>query len=273
MSATEQLRLLHGEDADALISRAKMEHRPIRTFCLFSGGNDSTVLAHRCREHYDELVHIDTGTAVPGVRGFVEEFASWVGRPLRVMESGDEFRRMVLGPLGFPGPAQHNRCYQRLKARQIERLLRETKDGHPRSARVLHLTGLRRAESQRRSGRPAVDRKGSSVFVSPLIDWTAGDMARYRRDHGLPQSDVAAILHRSGECNCGSFAAPGEREELQFWFPEWFEETIASLEREAEARGIPECRWGNRPGRVVGDAGELCSDCQLRIFGVDEEKE
>jgi 3'-phosphoadenosine 5'-phosphosulfate sulfotransferase (PAPS reductase)/FAD synthetase len=273
-----QLALLPGIEPDTMIAEAKQTHRPVATFCLFSGGNDSTVLAHRCRDHYDELVHIDTGTAVPGVRDFVETFADWIGKPLRIMESGDEFRRMVLGvgeerrgpdwrPLGFPGPAQHGRCYNRLKERQIERLLREAKAGHPRYARVLHLTGLRRAESARRAQRMPITRKGSSVFANPLIDWTTEQMRAYRLDHHIPESDVAALIHRSGECNCGSFAAPGEREELQALWPDWFEATIASLEREAEAAGIRHCRWGARPEKKMagGDAGPLCSDCQLRL--------
>jgi hypothetical protein len=44
------LRPLKQEDPDELIALARAEHEPVATWCLFSGGNDSTVLAHR-REH------------------------------------------------------------------------------------------------------------------------------------------------------------------------------------------------------------------------------
>lgn len=44
---TDQIRLLPGEDPDDLVTKAKAEHNPIRTFCLFSGGGDSLVTAHR----------------------------------------------------------------------------------------------------------------------------------------------------------------------------------------------------------------------------------
>ena len=37
----EQIRLIPGEDPDDLVERAKEEHAPLRTFCLFSGGGDS----------------------------------------------------------------------------------------------------------------------------------------------------------------------------------------------------------------------------------------
>lgn len=263
---SEQLGLLPGRKPEQVIRNAEREHGPfVARVCLFSGGNDSTVVAHRCRDHYDTLAFIDTGTAVPGVREFVEQFAASLGKPLRFYESGGEYRRMVLEH-GFPGPAQHGRAYIRLKERQLEALKRDLKKGHPRSARVLYLTGVRRDESKRRSRRSEITRTGATVFCNPLIDWTNSQMHRYRAEHELPQSDVAALIHRSGECNCGAFAAPGEREMMQSLWPDWFEKTIASLEREAKAQGIAACEWGKAPpAQLPDEVGPLCSDCQLRL--------
>lgn len=272
----KQLRLIDGVHPDRLIEQVKADERPVASVCLFSGGNDSTVLAHRCQEHYDALAFIDTGTALPGVREFVENFAAWLGKPLHVLESGDTYRRMVLGigevkhgenwkPLGFPGPAQHNRAYNQLKERRLRELRAMLQNGHKRGSRVLMLTGIRRGESLRRSKRREMTFHGSIVFCNPLIDWRDEEMREYREEHRLPQSDVAALIHRSGECNCGSFAAPGEREMLASLWPEWFERTIVSLEREAAEAGIPACNWGQRPGEIE-DAGPLCSDCQLRLL-------
>lgn len=277
-----QLRLLSGEHPDLLIKGVKDEHAPVASVCLFSGGHDSTVLAHRCREHYDRLAFIDTGTAVPGVRDFVEHFALWIDKPITILESGDAYRSMVLGlhkknpppgwrPYGFPGPAGHNRAYNQIKERQLRKLRASLQEGHRRGAGILMLSGIRRGESARRRSRPAVSRHGSIVFCNPLIDWTDHEMRAYRLGHQVPESDVAALLHRSGECNCGSFAAPGEREQLASLWPEWFEATIASLEREAAACGIRSCRWGERTSvesEVIDDAGPLCSDCQLRMIEV-----
>lgn len=278
----EQVRLIPGEDPDDVVGRAKAEHQPIRTYCLFSGGGDSMVTAHRCRDHYDELVFIDTGTAVPGVIEFVHEAAAWLGKPVRIMEQDfDAFRLLVLGgvdwkgdtweALGFPGPAQHGRAYNRLKERQIERLLREAKVGHPRSARVLSLTGVRRAESRRRAKREPINRKRAMVFANPLIDWTGADMRRYRAEYDLPVSDVSALLHRSGECNCGAFAVAGEeRAMMRDLWPDWWRERIEALEAEAEAAGVRWCRWGgydvdgNRAGTVTEAPGPLCESCVVR---------
>jgi 3'-phosphoadenosine 5'-phosphosulfate sulfotransferase (PAPS reductase)/FAD synthetase len=282
---------------------------------LFSGGNDSTVLAHRCREHYDGLAWIDTGTAVPGVSEFVREYSAWIGKPLRVLHAGDAFRRMVIGdlvwwtrfiashdrepglsidefmdrdrqsygrvsggglgqaPRGFPGPAAHGTAYWRLKGRAIEGLLRESKQDHPRSARVLFLSGVRRAESRRRSRRQGIERAPGKamVFVNPLIDWTGKQMRNYRQAHHIPESPAAALLHRSGECNCGAFAkADEERAMLKALYPDFFA-GVEKLEAEAQAAGIRWCRWGgydlegNRAGEVSRERpGLLCESCEAR---------
>jgi 3'-phosphoadenosine 5'-phosphosulfate sulfotransferase (PAPS reductase)/FAD synthetase len=300
---------------DEVIVRARSEHQPVAVWCLFSGGNDSTVLAHRCREHYQGLAWIDTGTAVPGVAKFVHEYAEWVGKPLRVLEAGDAFRVMVLGdlvwwarfitahaadprlsieafiarderlygrasggelgqvPHGFPGPGAHGRAYNRLKERRIMTLLRESKQGHPRSARVLFLSGIRRAESRRRAKREPINRlaRTSAVFANPLIDWSGEEMRRYRAEHRVPESPAAALLHRSGECNCGAFAkAQEERAMLKALYPEFFAE-IEALEAQAQAAGVRWCRWGgydvhgNRAGETSRERpGLLCESCESR---------
>ncbi len=264
-----QLSIIPPLDPDRLVAEAKTAHNPVGTVCLFSGGNDSAVLAHRCRHLYERLVFIDTGTAIPGVREFVESFAVWLEVALEVYESGTAFRRMVLGrngkpPLGMPGPGQHNRTYNQLKERQLEALCRDVKCG-VRGGKVLMLTGIRRDESQRRRFRAPHTTKGAMAFCNPLIDWTGDDVRAYRAEYRLPQSDVAALIHRSGECNCGAYAAPGEREMLRALWPDWFERSIGALERECEARGIPSCRWGEGFGVAPDDVGALCSDCQLRL--------
>lgn len=152
-------------------------------------------------------------------------------------------------------------------------LLRESKVGYSRRARVLFLSGIRRSESRRRAEREPIDRlKGSSaVFVNPLINWTDLDMLRYRRTHELPESDAAALMHRSGECNCGAFAsASQERAMLRQLYPEFFAE-IEALEAEAEAAGLRWCRWGgyDRDGlratdRATQAPGLLCESCDSR---------
>lgn len=310
----DQLRLIEGENPDALVAKAKRRWEPIATFCLFSGGDDSGVLAHRCRRHYDALFFIDTGIAIPGVLEFVRDYARWLGKPLITKSSAGAYRRLVIGderwwhryrredrglsleqfkardkrlhgqyegtvrpggyqlgyyPWGFPGVGGHGKAYSQLKERRIEELIAEAKVGRPRSANVLLLSGVRRAESRTRSKYLPLSERGAGKYVNPLIDWTAAEMGRYRSEHEIPRSDVAALLHRSGECNC---AARGswweERGLLKSFWPRWFEETIESLEAEAEALGVRWCRWGgfDLEGNRAGAEGEeepgpLCARC------------
>jgi len=271
--AVEQISFLPKRIPDEVIYEAREGQNVIAAYCLFSGGNDSTVVAHRCKDDYEALIHIDTGTALPGVRDFCQEFAEWLGKPLSILTTPPSVYRDLIFKLdGFPGPAQHNRCYNRLKERQVENLVRYAKLGQDdRHARVLLITGLRRAESARRAGRKEITRNGAQLWCNPLIDWTARDMWDYRDLHmqGAPMSEVAALTHRSGECNCAAYSTPGEREELQALFPEWFASFIAPLEAEAAAAGLTFPKWGYVEGRdeIAASARDelMCSDCQLRI--------
>lgn len=261
---------------ESLIEEAIRRYQPVASFCLFSGGDDSKVLAHRCRDFYDELVFIDTGTAVdesehggPSVRKFVQEFAAWIDKPLRIYDAGDAYEKLVLEHGGFPGPAGHGRAYTRLKERQIEALVRDSKQGEHRRSKVMLLTGKRAAESKRRTKTTlGIDPRGGQLYVNPLVDWTRNDMLQYRLANPMPESDVALLLHRSGECNCGAFAEPGEAEMLASLFPcTW--RRIAALEDRARAAGVPACEWGKRPPEEPVDAGPLCSSCEFR-FDLDD---
>lgn len=168
----KQLQMVDEITPEDWIARAKDQWSPVKTFCLFSGGGDSSVVAHRLRDHYEALVFIDTGTAAKGVREHVEFFADWIGKPLIVEEAGSAYRDMVLGgrilsrgenegkpepAMGFPGKGQHGKAYTRLKERQIEKVLAKAKEGHPRTASILFLSGVRRDESAPSHEPDAVD--------------------------------------------------------------------------------------------------------------------
>jgi 3'-phosphoadenosine 5'-phosphosulfate sulfotransferase (PAPS reductase)/FAD synthetase len=246
------------------------------TVVLFSGGNDSTVLAHLFRHDAEYAAHANTTIGIEATRQFVRNTCEEWGLALLERTAPrvqDQYRAQVLRD-GFPGPAWHARMFVRLKERALEQVRRELV-GNPRRERVVFLAGRRRTESRRRANVPLSERRGSTVWVSPLINWTKLDLTTYRLMCGdVPINEVADLIHMSGECLCGSFAAPGEREEISYWFPEVFD-VIADLERLIADRGdIPAHRkrwgWGADPALKALDgkpstSGALCSSCDDRF--------
>jgi 3'-phosphoadenosine 5'-phosphosulfate sulfotransferase (PAPS reductase)/FAD synthetase len=248
---------------------------------LFSGGNDSTVLCHLMLSRMTHLAHANTTIGIEQTRQFVRDTAAEWGVPLLEFKPPNEkdwFRPLVLEQ-GFPGPGHHFKMFQRLKERGL-RQVRRTLVTNSRQQRVVFLAGRRRTESKRRMNVVEMERVGSVVYVSPLVNWTKMDMNTYRLMQGnVPTNAVSDILHMSGECLCGSFAHSGELNEIAEWFPDVAEE-IRSLEREiADREDIAERRkiwgWGadnpeKRPSKSP-KVGVLCSSCDARWADQHEE--
>lgn len=259
------------KQAHASLSRAviatRREHRAVAGIViLFSGGNDSTTLAHIFRDRATHVGMANTGIGIEDTRDYVRKTAANWGLPVieKHPEPGYGYRDLILGrcraktgpnagtilwPGGFPGPAAHGMMYQRLKERAFEQIRNELV-GDPRQRRVIFLAGRRAFESNRRKQlafRSPIQRKGSTVWVAPLINWTRWDLNTYRdmyRD--VPRNPVSDLIHMSGECLCGAFAHENELDEIGDWFPD-MKAHIQQLEREVIASGVAppnQCRWG-----------------------------
>lgn len=263
---------------DEAVASVAAEGKELRaTVLLFSGGNDSTVLAHLFRDRASHAAHANTGVGIEETRRYVRDTCAAWGLPLLERKAhrpeSNSYRAMVL-ERGFPGPAHHFKMYTRLKERALEGVRNELVD-RPRRQRVIFLAGRRRSESQRRAEVPTRQRKGSIIWCSPLVSWTKEDMNAYRITRGdVPVNRVSDLIHMSGECLCGSFAKPNEREEITYWFPDAFDE-IAELEALlADRTDIPEHakRWGwggdyrtLRKAQANYRAGRLCSSCEAPV--------
>jgi 3'-phosphoadenosine 5'-phosphosulfate sulfotransferase (PAPS reductase)/FAD synthetase len=247
---------------------------------LFSGGNDSTVLAHLMRERATHFGHCNTTIGIEQTRQFVRDTAALWGVELieETATGGDTYEALVLDQ-GFPGPGHHEKMFQRLKDHQLRKIRAQLVD-HGRRQRVIFVAGRRKHESARRTSRwkkgelVEHEREGSVVYASPLMHWTDGDMKAYReRFPEIPRNEVSDMIHMSGECLCGAFAGKGELEEIGFFFPE-VASYIRSLELRVRAAGHiePKCIWGwgaDHKLKKRPKSGRLCDSCDLRLFGDD----
>jgi 3'-phosphoadenosine 5'-phosphosulfate sulfotransferase (PAPS reductase)/FAD synthetase len=256
------------------------EWKPIRVFALFSGGGDSMVAAHVVSRdaRFSGCVFIDTGTSLPGVIEHAQEVCRDYGWPLHIIQSPQTYEDMIR-EYGLPGPGQHPTAYVRLKEKALDAFVRancprcKAGERHSKHGQILWVSGARQDESVRRMGNATdfVVRDGSQVWVNPILDWSESDCVRYRALYGLEKSDVAALVHRSGECNCGTYAQPGEREMLCALFPE-FAEKVAGWESLAVEHGHGHAAvWGKRPTKHSGQLTLTprhqiaCSDCAGRV--------
>lgn len=266
-----------------MLTAAIAEHHPSHVYALFSGGGDSIVATHIASQHprFDGCLFVDTGTALPGVREHVEAVCDAFGWPLVVRQPPEPYEQ-IIREAGLPGPGQHDTAYVRLKERVFDRFVAELCsrcDGGrcSRHDRVIWVSGSRQQESKRRMRNATlpVERDGSQVWVNVILDWTAEAVAAYREAHRLPLSDVAALVHRSGECNCGTYAQPGERAFLCSLFPAFAQRVIAWEALALEHGHHYAATWGQRPLNVHRDQMQLlprgrayaCSDCAARGGG------
>ncbi len=259
---------------------------------LFSGGNDSTVLAHIFKDRATHAAHANTGIGVEQTRQFVRDTcASWE-LPLleRHPPEGEGYRELVLGGCmiktgphkggqiwgkGFPVPSTHWMMYQRLKERALNQIRRELIT-NPRKERVLFLAGRRAGESARRKHLATADPvefRGSTVWVSPIVQWSNEDLTAYRKLFpDMPRNEIADILHMSGECLCGCFARPGQLAEFEFLGNLFGNEsileavqTIREMETEAAERGLINPTWGAGNWKKPSRSGPLCSSCETQF--------
>lgn len=241
------------------------------TAILFSGGNDSTCLAHLFRHRADLAIHANTTIGIEETRQFVRDTCRDWGLELREYypPAGSTYKELVVES-GFPGPGFHFKMYQRLKERALHQARREIVQ-KPRQERVVFLAGRRRTESARRANVPELNRTGSIVWVSPMVNWTKTDLYTYRDWAGdVPRNRVSDLIHMSGECLCGAFAHKDELAEIEMFFPDVADQ-IRDLENAVRAAGHPEkkCKWGwGATEKLTPEelkSGPLCSSCEYRM--------
>jgi 3'-phosphoadenosine 5'-phosphosulfate sulfotransferase (PAPS reductase)/FAD synthetase len=251
-------------------------HHSASVWAMFSGGDDSlacAVLTARART-FRGCLHLDTGIGIPETQAFVSDTCRAQGWPLKIYRAkdyGQDYAALAVR-YGFPGPAAHFRMYIRLKERALRAFMRDHKTRW--LDRVVLSTGARSSESDRRMGHvEQVRRDGAKVWANPIDTWSAFDCLDTIEAAGIARNPVVEVLHKSGECLCGSFAKPDELKEIELWYPRTAA-YIHDIEARVRAAGHRACVWGQRPPRerkrqpaqrdsAGRRVGPLCQQCEL----------
>jgi len=235
---------------------------------MFSGGNDSTTVAHLFRGRATHVGMANTKVGVEQTRQYVRDTAAQWGLPLVEKAAPREEDSYVAHVLehGFPGRGKHPLIFQRIKQRAFRAIRAELVGPHGggRKARVVLIMGRRRAESEKRGDVPELEREGSTVYASPIVNWTKLDLNTYRLMAGdVPTNQVSDLCHMSAECLCGCYAQVGERDMITamgygaaFGSPEE-PGTIAWLEAQLRDReDLPDYAktWGWSADQALNDA-------------------
>jgi hypothetical protein len=157
----------------------------------------------------------------------------------------------------------HNVCYNRLKDRCINMMLRKWHKF--KGTYTLFISGARQKESKRRMHNTSrIEIEGNKrMWVSPCYDWTSIEQRHFMEYYRLDKNPVKiSPIAMSGECFCGAFARPGELELIKEYVPDVFTK-ICELTQIANPKYA---KWGSArgTGEVVIESGPLCSSCDFR---------
>lgn len=264
-----------------IISRAIAEYRPYATVLMFSGGDDSMTAYHVSRYlgvKVDFFLHGVTNTGIAETTDFARQVGEQSGLSYIEANAGDAYDQYVLrkGFFGI-GEMAHQMAYHILKHRRFRTTLSKHIRHGITGRNILLINGARKQESKRRQKTMAdpIRADGSNVWVNIINDYTKLDNLDLLTGLGVRRNPVTEILHRSGECLCGTTQSLEARKEASYWFPYWGKR-MDSLEKEACKRGF--CwGWGQDLPPVVKAqkarekqirAGQLewlpmCQNCQI----------
>ena len=272
-----------------------------RFYCMYSGGQDSTCTTHYIAENYPAnfagVVHADTGVSLEATRKFVVEYCREWDWPLyftkppkrtkNIERHGKDFtyRSFVL-QYGFPHARNHPWVLGYLKKLGWEGWMRDTQK---LEAGACFISGVRKRESMARSRfreytKKEVHRDKHVTYVSPFLYKTGDWVSKYFFNPCSKKSPAYAMgFGISGECMCGAFADPWERELLRQHDPKLYA-MIVGLERDVKVCGSEDAKhhteWGKSEpymgpalGRVKKDKWQetlLCGE-SCNVGAQDEE--
>lgn len=229
---------------------------PMKFSALVSGGKDSLSCAAWLEEQemLARCVALDTGIAVPGWLDFVRATCAKRHWPLEVYRTPVLYDDLVR-KYGFPGPGRHWVMVAALKGRGV----RQFKKVHPGACLA---SGVRKMESSRRMRTVGEWNTLEGVRVwNPIWEWTEAQTWDYFRAQGFDRAPAYSTLGISGDCLCGAFARPDERDLLRVAYPS-VDARLLGLETEIVRHGDKaRWGWGATFKRRKGAPSPACVEC------------
>ncbi len=195
-----------------------------------SGFRDSFAIATSFQK--EGMVVVDLAARIsPGVRVFTLDTGRLPEETYRMIEAV-RLRYGVTVEVVVPDPAEVDRmvcaygpnlfyesvgmrqmCCEVRKVRPLARKLRELE---------AWATGLRRDQSETRSGLKRVELVDGRIKINPVVDWTADEVDRYIREHDVPLHPLYARGYTSIGCApCTRPIMPGDDPRSGRW---WWEQ-------------------------------------------------
>jgi phosphoadenosine phosphosulfate reductase len=167
------------------------------------------------------LITLDTGRLPAETYDMMELVYNRYGvRVQTILPDPQETSRMVkrFGPNLFLESLGHRRlCCEIRKVRPMERALEGIQ---------AYAVGLRWGQSAARESVPRLEQVDGKWKLSPLVDWTAAQLADYIRENNVPQHPLYAKGYTSIGCApCTRATLPGESERAGRW---WWEQGVNS---------------------------------------------
>lgn len=223
-------------------------------YCLFSGGKDSFATACHLQETERLLgcVMLDTGIAVPEWKEQCLAMCKRQGFSVELIPTPIRYEWLVYR-YGFPGPGMHGLFMNYLKGRCI----REFKRRHPGA---MLASGVREQESSRRKFhvQPVSTFEGVTIHA-PIFDWSTERVMAYVESKGYSKPGSYLTLGVSGDCLCGAFARPHEREAIRSHYQDLHARLIeieASHGEQWGARAVEKLEGITDPNQLP-----ICWDC------------
>jgi 3'-phosphoadenosine 5'-phosphosulfate sulfotransferase (PAPS reductase)/FAD synthetase len=233
----------------------------VKYYALFSGGKDSSALAHylKKRRELKACVFLDTGINDPQLLEWLRTLPYHV----IVYETPVKFD-WIVRRYGFARPMTHNWYYRFLKERALNLFVKDHREEFNEG--VALASGVRRNESKRRfKNTKSLDKICGVDCYAPIFDWTTEQVREYIKINSIEISPSAKFFGCcSGDCFCGAFAEEGELDLVEARCPE-VAKRIRALERQVGAK------WGSRNlPRMSQDWKDRkeqlgCSDCTVRF--------